>query len=49
MAKQKENKLVTFSTKLTGSNKKGLRKYAADKDQLLYEAVNEVIKKGLQR
>jgi hypothetical protein len=46
MAKEKED-LKQFSTKLTKENRKGLRKYAADKDKKLYEAVNEVIKKGL--
>jgi hypothetical protein len=50
MAKVKEeSKMVPFCTKLTEANKKGLRKYAADRDQRLYEAINEVIKKGLQR
>ena len=49
MAKVKtEDKLEAFCTKLTKSNKKGLRQYAANKDMRLYEAVNEVIKKGLQ-
>lgn len=48
MAKQNEGSMVPFCTKLTAANKKGLRKYAADNDQKLYIAVNEVIKKGLR-
>ena len=47
MAKSEE-KLVSFCSKLTPSNKKAIRKYAADKDVRLYVALNEIIKKGLQ-
>lgn len=53
MAKEKqnkdENKLEYFCSQLTKSNKRALKKYAADKDMKLYEALNALIEKGLQR
>jgi hypothetical protein len=50
MAKKKENKeeLELFTSQITKDNKKGLLIYAAKKDLHVYEALNEVIKKGLQ-
>jgi hypothetical protein len=50
MAKKKESKkeLELFTSQITKSNKRELRKYAANKDVRIYEALNEVIKKGLQ-
>lgn len=46
--KQADDSLEYFCSQISKTNRRNLKKFAADKDLKLYEALNEVIKKGLQ-